>query len=323
MDTNLLRSWLGLPPGPWPPDDRTLLGLSGNPPDAAEAERRALTLMGRLRPHQLVHPELVTEGMNRLAQALLAVTAVATAPPRPTPAAPLPPPRLEPEPEPELAAPAVLDVVADEEPAVAESDPAAPAPPRPAPRRPSTVLRPIPAPIPVALSEPAPIGPTPADRRAAYRELAGLRGLLQAWDRLRLTIADPSTGLTTPGEVFEFLEGVQAVRTAAIHPGLDPATVSELAPTVAALLRQPLPLAVFRSLVPAQRQVLARDWAGARGRLLARSAALRTGVARAAGPHPSVTAAGIAHTMIRNPEWSLIVASGLILVAAAVRLVTR
>ena len=79
MDTNLLCSWLGLPPGPWPPGDRALLGLPDGPADAADAERRALALMARLRPHQLVHPELVTEGMNRLAQALLAVTATASA----------------------------------------------------------------------------------------------------------------------------------------------------------------------------------------------------------------------------------------------------
>src|SRR5436305_9477654 len=100
MDMDKLRSWLGLPPGPWPPDDRTLLGLGTGPVTAAEAERRALGLMAKLRPHQLVHPDLVTEGMNRLAQALLAVSmaapTVAPPPPLPRPAPVTPEPASQP-----------------------------------------------------------------------------------------------------------------------------------------------------------------------------------------------------------------------------------
>jgi hypothetical protein len=329
MDTNLLRSWLDLPPGPWPPDDRALLGLPAGPVDAADAERRALALMGRLRPHQLVHPELVTEGMNRLAQALLAVTATAAAPPPPVPTATAPRPiapeinpgpplatvvSLEPEPVPAV----VLESAADYAPTAAVPHPRAKVP------RPLPGPRPTPLPIPLTVS-PTPdfVGPRSEDRRAAYRELAGLRNLLRAWDRLRPTLADPSVGLATPGEVFEFLEGVRAVRDAAIHPGLDPGLVRETAPSVAAVIRQPLPLAVFRSLVPAQRQALARDWAAARARFVTRSAALRLGVARAIPARPAVTWAGLLHSIARNPEWGLLAASGLVLVAVVIRLVTR
>jgi hypothetical protein len=39
-----------------------------------EVETRALAQMERLRPHQLVQADLVTEGMNRLAQALISLT---------------------------------------------------------------------------------------------------------------------------------------------------------------------------------------------------------------------------------------------------------
>jgi hypothetical protein len=334
MDTNLIRSWLDLPPGPWPPDDRALLGLPAGPVDAADAERRAMTLMGRLRPHQLLHPELVTEGMNRLAQALLAVTATASAPPRSAPAVPTPRPiaiDFQPEPPPAAAVslepapvvPAILEPAADDVPIVAEESPSAvPVLLRVDVLKPSPGQRPLPPPVPVTVS-PDPVGPRPEDRRAAYRELAGLRGLLRAWDRLRSTLADPSAGLSTPGEVFEFLEGVQAVRAAAIHPGLDPGAVRDFAPTVAAVVRVPLPLAVFRSLVPAQRQALARDWAAGRSKVVTRSAALRLGVARAIPTRPTVTAAGLVHTMTRNPEWGLIAASGLVLAAMAVRLATR
>ena len=86
MDAGLLRTWLGLPPGPWPPGDREILGLADGPADPATVELRALAQMDRLRPHQLRYPELVTEGMNRLAQAMIALTAggdTGTAPPKP------------------------------------------------------------------------------------------------------------------------------------------------------------------------------------------------------------------------------------------------
>src|SRR5512138_2753009 len=72
MDVSLLQNWLNLPAGPWPPDDRTLLGFTpGKPLDPAMVELRALEQMERLRPHQLKHPEVVTEGMNCLAQAMI------------------------------------------------------------------------------------------------------------------------------------------------------------------------------------------------------------------------------------------------------------
>lgn len=320
MDTNLLCSWLGLPPGPWPPDDRTLLGLPPGPVDAAEAERRALTQMGRLRPHQLVHPELVTEGMNRLAQALLAATATAAAPPHPAPVSPAP---RQLEYDANLEPPSQA-VILEPEPVVpAEPEPVAlPAPPRAGTVKPSPGPQPAPTSAPAALP-PEAVGPRPEHRRAAYRELAGLRNLLRAWDRLRSTFADPSAGLMTAGEVFEFLEGVQAVRAATVHPGLDPGLVRDTAPAVAAVVRQPLPLAVFRSLVPAQRLALARDWAAARSWIVGRSASVRSGLARATSSRPSVTAAGLLHSIARNPEWGLVAASGLILAAVAVRLMTR
>src|SRR5207248_9650398 len=86
VDHSLLRSWLGLPPGPWPPDHYALLGLAPGPCDAAAVERLVLARMARLRPHQLLHPELVTEGLKRLGPAPGCLTdpaARAPAPPAP------------------------------------------------------------------------------------------------------------------------------------------------------------------------------------------------------------------------------------------------
>ena len=74
MNTALILPGLNLPPGPWPPEERALLGLPAGPVDPIRAETNALARMELLRPHQLKHPEVVTEGMNRLAQALIALT---------------------------------------------------------------------------------------------------------------------------------------------------------------------------------------------------------------------------------------------------------
>ncbi len=78
-DGNLIRGWLGLPPGPWPPPPRELLGLpvTGRVP-SYQADDAALRRMQTLRQYQLVHPDLATEGMNRVSQAMIAVTAEAT-----------------------------------------------------------------------------------------------------------------------------------------------------------------------------------------------------------------------------------------------------
>ncbi|HXD87384.1 MAG TPA: hypothetical protein VN641_12885 [Urbifossiella sp.] len=74
MDYSLLRTWLGLPTGAWPPDHYALLGFAAGQVEPAAIEPRVLRQMDRLRQNQLLHPELVTEGMNRLAQALITLT---------------------------------------------------------------------------------------------------------------------------------------------------------------------------------------------------------------------------------------------------------
>jgi hypothetical protein len=74
VDHTKLRTWLGLPPGQWPPNHYILLGLQPGQCDPATVERLVLARMEKLRAHQLLNPELVTEGMNRLAQALICLT---------------------------------------------------------------------------------------------------------------------------------------------------------------------------------------------------------------------------------------------------------
>jgi hypothetical protein len=61
--------WLDLPPGNWPPDHYTLLGLSRGESDPQVIELHIQERMQRIRPLQLSSPYEVTEAMNRLALA--------------------------------------------------------------------------------------------------------------------------------------------------------------------------------------------------------------------------------------------------------------
>jgi hypothetical protein len=74
MDHELIRSWLQLPSGDWPPDHYTLLRLEPRETDVARIEHQVHERMQQMRCYQLTHPELATEAMNRLAAALVCLT---------------------------------------------------------------------------------------------------------------------------------------------------------------------------------------------------------------------------------------------------------
>jgi len=74
MDRELIQSWLQLPPGNWPPDHYTLLGVAPGEGDVARIEQQVYERMQRVRSYQLTHPELATDAMNCLAQALVCLT---------------------------------------------------------------------------------------------------------------------------------------------------------------------------------------------------------------------------------------------------------
>jgi hypothetical protein len=74
MSYELICTWLGLPPGEWPPDHYRLLGLEPEVLDAARIEQQVHDRLEAVRRYQLLHPELVTEAMNRLAQAYVCLT---------------------------------------------------------------------------------------------------------------------------------------------------------------------------------------------------------------------------------------------------------
>lgn len=74
MNHEWIRSCLELPPGAWPPDHYTLLGLEHGEADSRRIEQRVQERMEKLRLYQLTHTEQATEAMNRLAQALVCLS---------------------------------------------------------------------------------------------------------------------------------------------------------------------------------------------------------------------------------------------------------
>lgn len=74
MTHDLICTWLGLRPGEWPPDHYRLLGIEPGENDPARIEKQVHERLERVRRYQLLHPELVTEAMNRLAQAYVCLT---------------------------------------------------------------------------------------------------------------------------------------------------------------------------------------------------------------------------------------------------------
>src|SRR6516225_9692138 len=74
MNHELICSWLGLPPGEWPPDHYRLLGLEPGEDNAELIEQRVHQRLDAVRCYQMMHPEQATEAMNRLAQAFVCLT---------------------------------------------------------------------------------------------------------------------------------------------------------------------------------------------------------------------------------------------------------
>lgn len=316
MNTDLLRTWLSLPPGPWPPDDRTLLGLKAGVASILDVEQQALAQMEKLRPHQLVQPELVTEGMNRLAQALIALTEEASRRPKPAKGndadivldadllsgKPMPP------------KPVVLEAEVVSVPKILDAPPAEK--PRPPKARKKKKRKPRPAQpaIDVPAVEVVPPGTTysPAERRKGYRTLAEMRRVLRAWEKLQPYFAAPSEALDAPGAVFGFVEAVRECRrTLAIDGDVD--WFDDHGGRVLTVVRHPLALPIFRNLVVNQRQEVATDWARAtahiRGRYLGLRAEMRNTKPRKIW---GAKAREAGRWLRANPEWVL----GLLVVLA-------
>ncbi len=329
MNLALLQQWLSLSAGVWPPDDRVLLGLPPGPVDADLAEQNALARMETLRPHQLLHPELVTEGMNRLAQALIAVSAPppAAAKPaspfddlpdlgQPLPASPV---QLEPLP---LPSPVVIDYEgADDEVVEAEAVNLPPAPVVPPPR-PLVQLEADPLVLADDDLPPPPAGATATrtDRRKLYRDLAFLRQLRKAWERIGPVVGVPTEPVQSAEAVFLVLvTRKELLRLFDTRPDLTD-DLDRGGRLVFAVFAQPHTAAVLRDLVPSQRAAMAADWAAGRVGLFARYAGLRRQIRAMRPKRWGIRLAGkVGHFFRTNPEWVLVVMTLLLLLAGLIR----
>ena len=314
MDTNLLRSWLGLPPGPWPPDDPRCWALPAGPVDPADAERRALDADGPAPPAPTPPPgsghrgdEPARPGAPGRDRARLRPAAIG--PGRPD--APAGRDRLQArtaagrrgDPRTRASRPGVLEPAAD------DADRSEESPPLPVPSAMSPALagqrptrRQFPSP-----SRPIPSGRGRSDRRRPTANWPAC-GLLRAGIDCGSHLADPSAGVTDTGACVRVPGGRPGVRAAAITRVSTPER-SAMSPRRSRLVRVPLPLAVFRSLGPAQRQALARDWAAGRSKLVTRSARCASGVAAGhSDPADRAPRPGWCMRCPATPEWVLIAA---------------
>ncbi len=302
MDHDLICSWLGLPPGTWPPDHYRLLGLQPGEDNAEVIERHVHERLDTVRCYQITHPELATEAMNRLAQAFVCLTepsskkiydaqlglvARAAHPSEdqtPTPQANA----LDwlPSPKPESTA--------SESPpgAVAASNEATPAPTTKLPPPLPTVLPaaeaidetpvpptapplaiPVPTPLPTGLPlepadpvlEAAQAGPAHrgiATKRGIYQRIAQTRRLLRLWNDLGKYVSQPKRRLNRSAEGPELIRLLGEITE--LLKGFPPLLGEAGQPGYLVLaLTQVDTVKVFQSFSPHQREALSRDWGNA------------------------------------------------------------
>lgn len=303
-----------------------MLGLAvDGATDETTVELNALKRMDVLRPHQLRHPDLVTEGMNRLAQAMIALTSnvpLAKAdsfPKKPkksirerTPVEirkPKSEVKLDFEGQATGIVPLQTPAILDAEIVGVASSPAAEIIPESFAVQADEPTGP-PLDEPITIPEP-PLGTVlaPSPRRSGYRELVRLRRYRDAWGQFRSILGDPSEMLVTPVKVMSYLDAIAALRSA-MRLSPDPANpFPDLAgQMVVSVTSHPVPLSLLRDLVPSQRRILARDWAVANAELDVKAKRLRRLMRNSRRK-------GIVRRLLRqirrffenNPEWIILV----------------
>jgi hypothetical protein len=298
MSHDLICAWLKLPTSSWPPDHYTLLGLEPGDSDAARIDQQAHERLELLRRYQLAHPDQVTEAMNRLAQAFDCLSNPAAkkaydAVLFPDRAAPVEaPPPLAPSPVVEVPAPPPAEAVppAPVPPAVSPLAPVTTDPSSPdplawlygpwsqgvldTPLTPETIAAPPPS---AAAAEP-PLQLDPADpalqiaalspparrglgtKRALYYRISRTRQLLRAWMVIGNYLGDAGRPLTSKAEAIELGRHLTAARQ--LLQDFPPILGQAGQPgyLVVVLSRQQMIVQTFRSLLPSQREALAKDW---------------------------------------------------------------
>jgi hypothetical protein len=305
MGSDLICAWLQIPVGNWPPDHYTLLGLQPGEADVARIEQQVHERMQNVRVYQLTHPDLATEAMNRLAQAMICLCDprakqtydqglfpdrfVAEPPPvskaplhrqghslawlfgrsnpdaeEPRPAGPKtlvdwettpPPQRLRTEPE--------IPAVAENVPKTPEQTPSQPAP---SSAGNDTLVAKEAVPVSAPLE---PLGGRVANqanwrkglgtRRALHYRMLWHRQLWWAWKRVGKYLNRPARALHRPAEATDLIHHMQSIRELlGVLPIIGEA--GQPGYLVMALACQQMIVPTLQTLLPSQRQALARDW---------------------------------------------------------------
>ncbi len=256
-DTSIICAWLGIPPDQWPPDHYTLLGLPPGEPDADRIERQVQQRLELVRRYQLASPEPATEAMNRLAQAYVCLTdpqarraydqaLFGSNLPTPAPSAPVETATAQPVAD-TAADAGFLSLVEEQAPTPAASD----APPA------------VPAAAKQAEAEPEPSRRGLGTRRAIYERIVHTRALLRLWERGEKYLGQTKKRLSRPSEARELIELMTELREQVKQvPLLGEA--GQPGYLVVSLARQAAIVPTFQTLLPGQREALARDWIAGR-----------------------------------------------------------
>jgi hypothetical protein len=343
MTSDKLRDWLKLPDGPWPPDHYALIGLKAGEGAPEEIEARVLERLELLRRYQLPHPDEATEGMNLLARALdtltdptarqeydrslgLHPTKVAEPPPLPTaelleslfPGVPVLPGVAEgPAPGDYEILPELIPLPDVEDEPDVDDDPEfiqeADLPP--------AILLPV-------LPAVAKLEEQPADRpsrpkspkRELYAELARVRRVLRIWERARPYLTDAERTFSRRTDSLALMGCLAELRP--LLPTVTDLVGGPHKPggIVVALARQRLMFDTFRTLLPSQREALAKDFRAAHYRLAGYYDDLRDEVRRKnrKGWSRKVLKPFVRH-LVDYPEWVILPFALAALVVAAVR----
>ena len=302
MNHQQICTWLGIKDATWPPDHYRLLGLQAGEPDIQRIEEQVHSRLEGVRRYQLTHPELVTEAMNRLAQAFVCLT---------DPAAKQ---AYDVELRGESAAPAVAveEAPADlswlhnasEEliPLDDETEPSAEESAKePSQAHHNTKLVDLPldaTPPEIVIPEGLPpnvaaavaserLDPAAAEasatrarrgigtKRTLYFRIARTRKLLAAWDQAGRFLAHPQRRITKPAEATDLIRALGRVQS--LLRGFPPVMGQAGQPGyhVVALAAQTAPVPLFQTLLPSQRDALAQHWEAGKKLLTAHCQFLR------------------------------------------------
>jgi hypothetical protein len=339
MSRELLCTWLDVSATPWPPSHYALLGLAPGEGAAEEVEQRVLERMERLRHYQLTHPDLVTEGMNLLAQAMICLTdpvarreydrplgvgppAERSAPPTSAPAQP-PASRREPAAEPQVP---VLEFEPEPVYSLDESETRDGEPMADAIIIPELAEESLPLPD-EAEAEPDDFDERPLPeideqwvvervdwvherrkyRRRLYAELVRIRRVLHIWEQLRSYLDEPEKAFSRRTDTVAFMNLLADLRPLLASVQDLVGSSGQAGNLIAVLSRQQLVVEMFRSLLPSQRDALARDCQAAHYVLMERYRDIRDELR-------TLTAKGfrrriwwpMLRQMIARPEWFLL-----------------